>query len=131
MAPYTPIPPGAAPRGARARQAQETVSPEPTPALLAHGRERYGVFCAPCHGPAGDGDGVVVRRGFPRPPAFTDDGQLALTAARVFDVVTHGKGVMYGFAERVSAQDRWAVTHYVRELQRGARTPGAPPEAAP
>ena len=128
MAPYTPIPPGAAPRGTRARQAQETAAPQPTPELIADGRERYGVFCAPCHGAKGDGDGVVVRRGFPRPPAFTEDSQRALSVERVFEVVSRGSGVMYGFAERVPARDRWAISLYVRELQ-GAKA--AAPEAAP
>lgn len=128
MAPYTPVPPGAAPRGARARQAQETTAPERTPELLSIGRERYGVFCAPCHGATGVGDGLVVRRGFPRPLAFTEDAQRALTIERVFEVVSHGSGVMYGFIERVPAQERWAISHYVRELQ-GAK--GAAPEAAP
>ena len=128
MAPYTPIPPGSAPRGARARQAQETTAPERTPELVARGRERYVVFCAPCHGAAGDGDGLVTRRAFPRPPAFAAEGQRELTPERVFEVVSHGSGIMYGFVERVPAQDRWAIAHYVRELQ-GAKAPA--PEAAP
>jgi hypothetical protein len=77
--------------------------PEPlmTRQVLARGQERYDIFCAPCHGFAGDGDGMVVQRGFPAPPSFHTEPQLDLTAQRVVDVITHGTGRMLPMAERI------------------------------
>ena len=63
--------------------------------LLARGRERFGIFCAPCHGLAGDGDGIIVAHGFPAPPSYHIDRLLAAPAQHFFDVITDGYGVMY------------------------------------
>jgi mono/diheme cytochrome c family protein len=86
-------------------------------ALLERGRERYGIFCAPCHSVAGDGDGIVVRRGFPAPPSFHQDALRTAPDAHFYDVITNGYGAMYPYADRVPAADRWAIVAYVRVLQ--------------
>jgi mono/diheme cytochrome c family protein len=86
-------------------------------ALLARGRERYGIYCAPCHGLAGDGDGIVVQRGFPAPPSYHIGRLRAAPARHIVDVITDGYGVMYSYAARVPPRDRWAIAAYVRALQ--------------
>jgi mono/diheme cytochrome c family protein len=93
--------------------------PEPlmTRQVLARGQERYDIFCAPCHGLAGYGDGMVVQRGFPPPPSFHTEPQLDLTAQRVVDVITHGTGQMLPMAERIPITDRWAIAAYLKALQ--------------
>lgn len=96
-----------------------------TPALLARGEQRYNIFCAPCHGRTGDGDGMIVQRGFPHPPSFNTDRLRQANAAHFYDVITNGYGVMYSYGERVPSADRWAVIAYVRALQRSQGTPVA------
>ncbi len=104
-------------QGDVARAAAAKSPPEVTPALLARGQERFGIFCAPCHGFAGDGDGIIVAHGFPQPPSYHIDRLLAATAQHFYDVMTHGYGVMYSFADRIEPQDRWAIAAYIRALQ--------------
>lgn len=118
MEPYVAVPPETLPRGTAAQRA--ALSPPGPPIsrdLLAHGRNRYDTFCAPCHGVAGNGDGVVVQRGFPPPPSFHTGAQQALTRARIVEVTTEGVGTMYAFAERVPPEDRWAIASYIKALQ--------------
>ena len=91
--------------------------------LLARGRERYGIYCAPCHSPVGDGDGFVARRGFPSPPTYHSDRLRAAPDRHFFDVISHGYGVMHGFADRVDPHDRWAIVAYVRALQLSQHAP--------
>jgi mono/diheme cytochrome c family protein len=86
--------------------------------LLARGRERFNVYCAPCHGEDGYGRGIVVRRGFPAPPSYHDDRLLRAPVGHFFDVITRGQGVMYAYADRVNVNDRWAIAAYIRALQR-------------
>jgi cytochrome c553 len=86
-------------------------------AVLERGRERYDIFCAPCHGEAGDGDGTVVRRGFPRPPSFHDDRLRQASDAHFYAAITEGYGAMYPYAGRISSDDRQAIVGYVRALQ--------------
>ncbi len=86
-------------------------------ALLARGQERFGIFCTPCHGRAGNGEGMIVQRGFTHPPSFVE-GELREAKTKVFyDAITYGHGAMYSFADRVSPADRWAVIAYIRALQ--------------
>lgn len=101
-----------------ARMAALASPPALTPALLDRGQERYGIYCAVCHGPAGNADGTVVRRGFPQPPSFHEPRLVAAPPAYVVEVVTHGHGVMYSYADRVEPADRWAIAAYVKALQR-------------
>ena len=104
----------------------------PTPVtreLLARGRERFEIYCAVCHGRTGAGDGMVVQRGFPRPPSLHEPRLREAPAGHFFDVMTQGYGVMYSYASRVEPQDRWAIVAYIRALQfsQHATTNEAPP----
>jgi mono/diheme cytochrome c family protein len=96
--------------------------------LLQRGRERFDINCSPCHGRTGEGNGMVVRRGFPAPPTFHQDRLRAAPIGHYFDVITHGYGVMYSYAQRVDPADRWAVAAYIRALQ---LSHDARPEDAP
>ena len=95
--------------------------PAMTLALVERGRERFNIFCSECHGPAGDGDGMVVQRGFPHPPSFRDPRLIAAPDEHFVDVITNGHGVMYSYADRVPPADRWAIAAYIRALQRVKR----------
>lgn len=88
-----------------------------TAALVERGHERYDIFCTPCHGLTGAGDGMIVQRGFPKPPPYTDARLMKAKAQHFYDVITDGKGAMYSYADRVSPADRWAVVAYIRALQ--------------
>lgn len=95
----------------------DAAPPPVTLALLQRGRERYGIFCTPCHGVAGNGDGLVVRRGFPDPPDFHDATLRAAPSRHFFDVITQGYGVMFPYGSRIRPEDRWAIVAYIRALQ--------------
>jgi mono/diheme cytochrome c family protein len=98
---------------------------------IERGRERYAVFCQPCHGDRGDGDGEVVRRGFPAPPAFSSAAVRAASDDRLRNSIVHGVGVMYPFGDRVSVADATAIVGYVRVLQaRGSASPTLPASEA-
>jgi mono/diheme cytochrome c family protein len=92
--------------------------PPMTLALVQRGRERFNIFCSECHGPAGDADGVVVQRGFPKPPSFHELRLVNAPDEHFVDVITNGYGVMYSYADRVPPADRWAIAAYIRALQR-------------
>jgi mono/diheme cytochrome c family protein len=96
-----------------------------TPLLIARGQERYGIYCALCHGADGYGQGMIVERGFPAPPSFHTDRLRQAPAGHFFDVMTRGYGVMYPYASRVSPEDRWAITAYIRALQLSQHAPAA------
>jgi mono/diheme cytochrome c family protein len=119
-----PPPAGALAEDAEARAAALAAPPPLTPALLARGQDRYGVYCTPCHGERGEGDGPVVRRGFPRPPAYAEPRLLAAPARHFVEVIGEGYGVMYGYGDRVEPADRWAIAAYIRALQRAAQPAG-------
>ncbi len=88
---------------------------------LARGRQRYDIFCSPCHARTGDGNGMIVQRGFSKPPSFHDakDGPRLreVPDGHLFRVITNGYGAMYSYASRISPADRWAIVAYVRALQ--------------
>jgi cytochrome c5 len=88
-----------------------------TPQLMARGRERYDIFCSPCHSIAGDGDGMIARRGFPHPPTFHSDRLRQAPDAHFYAVITDGYGAMYPYANRVPPDDRRAIIAYIRALQ--------------
>ena len=94
--------------------------PPVTMALLERGRQRFDINCSPCHGRFGDGDGVIVQRGFPHPPSYYSAALLNAPNQLFYDVITHGYGVMYSYADRVEPSDRWAIAAYIRALQAGA-----------
>ncbi|HSN73368.1 MAG TPA: cytochrome c [Steroidobacteraceae bacterium] len=85
--------------------------------LLERGRERYGIYCVPCHGFTGAGNGMVVQRGFPAPPAYTTARLRAVSDTHLYDVITTGHGVMFAYASALRPADRIAVVAYIRALQ--------------
>ena len=88
-------------------------------AALERGRDRFQIYCSACHGMTGEGDGLIVRRGFQRPPSFYDDRlqEGATPASHFFDVITNGWGAMPDYASSVSPEDRWKIIAYLRALQ--------------
>ncbi len=99
--------------------------------VLERGRERYDIYCAVCHGPGGDADGVVVQRGFARPASFHEQRLVDQPPGYFVDVIANGFGRMYSYEDRVPAPDRWAIAAYVRVLQtsRSATLADVPTEA--
>jgi hypothetical protein len=99
-------------------------------AALERGRERYNIYCSPCHNTTGDGRGMIVLRGFSPPPSFHEPRLRDAPAGHFFHVITHGYGAMYSYASRVTPEDRWKVVAYVRALQlsQDARLDDVPPE---
>lgn len=97
---------------------------------LERGRERFDIYCSPCHSVAGDGDGMIVRRGFPSPPSYHTDRLRNAPDAHFYSVITNGYGMMYSYADRVAPHDRWAIVAYIRALQlsQDARIGDVPPE---
>nr|WP_249802155.1 cytochrome c [Bradyrhizobium zhengyangense] len=117
------VPPkGAIAQGELDRARQVATPPPVDMALLARGRERFGIYCSPCHGLSGHGDGMIVQRGFPAPPSFHSSRLRAADARHFFDVITNGYGAMYSYAARVEPRDRWAIIAYIRALQQSQRT---------
>lgn len=86
-------------------------------ALLQRGQQRYRIYCTPCHSELGDGNGMVVQRGFPHPPSYDIDRLRNAPTQHFFDVMTNGYGDMYSFAGRIAPADRWAIAAYIRALQ--------------
>ena len=85
---------------------------------LAHGRERFNVFCAPCHSRLGDGNGFIPSRGFPRkPPSYHIERLRNAPVGYFFDVATNGFGIMPDYGSQIPPQDRWAIVAYIRALQ--------------
>ena len=88
-----------------------------TKELIDRGEQRYKVFCIVCHGPVGNGDGMIVRRGFSKPPTYNDDRLRSAPVGHFFDVITNGQGKMNSYASQIPAADRWAIVSYIRTLQ--------------
>ncbi len=89
-------------------------------ALLQRGRERYNIYCTPCHGQLGDGQGMIAHRGFTlkRPVGnYHTDRLMKMPAGHFYDVITNGYGAMFSYASRIEPQDRWAIVAYIRALQ--------------
>jgi mono/diheme cytochrome c family protein len=87
-------------------------------AVLQQGQQRYEIYCAPCHDSAGNGDGMIVQRGFKHPVPFSDERLRAAPVGYFFDAISHGYKTMYPMAAQISVEDRWAIVAYVRALQR-------------
>lgn len=85
--------------------------------FLAHGQQRYDIYCTPCHGATGDGEGMVVQRGFKHPPTYHQDRLRSQPVGYIYDVITNGYGSMISYSSRIPVQDRWAIVAYVRALQ--------------
>lgn len=97
---------------------------------LERGQQRFMIYCAPCHGPQGDGNGMIVQRGFPKPPPFygkigarptggtpTYPDLREAPVGHFFDVITNGHGIMYSYASRIAPEDRWKIAAFLRALQ--------------
>ena len=111
-----------------AREAAATGGPDLFPfaideAALRRGRERFQIYCIVCHGATGEGDGMVVRRGFRKPPSYYEDRlqENVTPAAHFFDVITNGWGAMPSYAEQIPPEDRWKIIAYIRALQLSRR----------
>jgi mono/diheme cytochrome c family protein len=85
--------------------------------LIERGRDRYNVYCAPCHGLSGHADGMIVARGFKTPPSFHQDRLRDAPVGYFFDVITNGFGTMFPYGSRIDVPDRWAIIAYIRALQ--------------
>ncbi|MFN2595846.1 MAG: cytochrome c [Pyrinomonadaceae bacterium] len=124
--------------GQRAGEIQSNAAPDvvkefPFPVtrqVLDRGQERYQIFCSMCHGLTGYGDGMIVRRGFRRPPSYHDDRLRNEPVGHFFDVVTNGFGAMPDYAAQIPPEDRWAIIAYIRALQLSQQVPASqvPPE---
>jgi mono/diheme cytochrome c family protein len=99
-----------------------------TKEVLIRGQERFNIYCSPCHSRTGDGNGMIVQRGFSHPPSYHTDRLRNAPVGHFFDVITNGFGAMQSYAARVEPQDRWAIIAYVRALQvsRNARAADVP-----
>jgi mono/diheme cytochrome c family protein len=95
----------------------QTLPVEVDRALLLRGQERYDIFCSPCHGHTGDGNGMIVQRGFRAPPSLYDQRLVDEADGYIYDVISNGLGVMYGYGSRIHPDDRWAIVAYVRAMQ--------------
>lgn len=98
--------------------------PEPPPvtmALLERGQQRFDIYCSPCHGRLGDGNGMIVQRGFPHPPSYHGERLRNAPNQHFYEVITHGYGAMYPYGDRVAPADRWAIVAYIRALQASAK----------
>jgi len=89
-----------------------------TVAVLARGRERYDIYCSPCHDRVGTGDGMIVERGYKAPPTFHQDRLRGVADGYLFQTMTEGFGVMPSYAQQIPVDDRWAIAAYIRVLQR-------------
>jgi mono/diheme cytochrome c family protein len=98
-----------------------------TKELLDRGEQRYKVFCIVCHGPVGNGDGMIVRRGFSKPPTYNDDRLIKAPVGHFYDVITNGQGKMNSYASQIPVADRWAIVSYIRALQLSQRPNDAQP----
>ncbi len=85
--------------------------------VLERGRQRYDIYCSPCHDNAGYGNGMVVQRGFRRPPSYHIDRLRNAPPGYFYDVISNGLGAMYSYASRIRPEDRWAIIAYIRALQ--------------
>lgn len=84
---------------------------------LERGRQRYNIYCTPCHDYTGSGHGMIVQRGFPTPPSYHIDRLRQARVGHFFDVITNGNGSMYSYASRIEPEDRWRIAAYIRVLQ--------------
>jgi len=96
-----------------------------TRVFLERGRERYNIFCSPCHGLQGDGNGMIADRGFRHPPTYHQDRLRQVPVGHFYDVITNGFGAMPDYAAQIPPRDRWAIIAYVRALQYSRHAPAA------
>jgi cytochrome c553 len=88
-----------------------------TQAVMERGRERYDIYCSPCHSRVGDGNGMIVKRGYRQAANFHDQKYASQTVGHYYDVISHGSGAMPDYATQLEPADRWAIAAYIRALQ--------------
>jgi mono/diheme cytochrome c family protein len=88
-----------------------------TQAVMERGRERYDIYCSPCHSRVGDGNGMIVKRGYRQAANFHDQKYVSQTVGHYYDVISHGSGAMPDYAAQIEPADRWAIAAYIRALQ--------------
>ena len=98
-------------------------SPPVTKRHLKNGKQKYEIFCSPCHGLLGDGRGFITERGMLNPPSFHSEEFKRVTPQHIYDVITHGYGAMFSYASRLQPKDRWAVISYIQALQLSQSVP--------
>jgi hypothetical protein len=96
-----------------------------TEQVLKRGQERYNIYCTPCHSATGDGNGMIVQRGYRRPPSYLDPKLLNAPLGHFYDVMSNGFGAMPDYAAQVAPRDRWAIAAYIRALQLSQRAPAS------
>jgi mono/diheme cytochrome c family protein len=101
-----------------------------TRADVLRGQERFNIYCSPCHGRLGDGQGMIVRRGLRQPPSYHDPRLVNAPIGHFFDVMTNGYGAMYSYASRVPVDDRWRIASYIRALELSQNAAAQPTQAA-
>ena len=101
-----------------------------TAEVLDRGQQRFDIYCSPCHGLTGQGDGMIVRRGYRQPPSYHIDRLRQVPLGHFYDVMTNGFGAMPDYRAQIAPRDRWAIAAYVRALQLSQHAPAAefPPE---
>jgi mono/diheme cytochrome c family protein len=125
LGPFAGTSSGRAGAGLAARDAElRAATAQPYPigaALLRRGQQRFRIYCEPCHSPVGDGDGLVVRRGFPAPPSYHIERLRRAPDRHFFEVISRGHGIMFRYGDRIPPADRWAIVAYIRALQLSQR----------
>src|SRR5262252_5259417 len=102
----------------KVRGEDATLFPMPVnAAVMARGQQRFNIYCSPCHGRTGLGDGMIVRRGYRHPPSLHLDRLRDAPVGHFFDVITNGFGAMPDYASQIKVEDRWAIIAYIRALQ--------------
>ncbi len=104
---------------------QDAKSPQEKLSVLQRGQERYQIYCQPCHGLGGYGDGLIVKRGMAAPPSYHLPRLINAADGHIYDVIANGYGSMYSYGSRVPTKDRWAIVAYIRALQLSQRAPGS------
>lgn len=102
------------------REKNEFVTTFPFPVteqVIRRGQERFNIFCSPCHGGLGGGEGAIVQRGLKQPPSYHIERLREAPVGYYFNVITNGFGAMFDYADRIPVQDRWAIIAYIRALQ--------------
>ena len=96
-----------------------------TAEVLDRGEQRFNIYCTPCHGLAGNADGMIVRRGYRQPPSFHIERMRTVPLGHFYDVMTNGFGAMPDYRAQIAPRDRWAIAAYVRALQLSQHAPAA------
>jgi mono/diheme cytochrome c family protein len=111
--------------GTIARDVEDAGGERPTidARAMARGQEGFNIYCSVCHGRLGNGMGMIVQRGFPRPPSYHVKRLIEAPDSHFYDVITNGFGAMYSYSERVPPKLRWEIVAYIRALQAAGQSP--------